>query len=87
MHQNSLDYRCGMFRTEFTTQVAAAVCIGIFCGIISEEWKSDEKVYVATILGFLIVILAFIFMVTNAASKNSYEKYHLAIVRMKSGSK
>ena len=36
--------------------------------------------YVATILGFLIVILAFIFMVTNAASKNSYENYHLAIM-------
>ena len=69
-----------MLSNGFTTQVAAAICIGLFCGIIAEEYKSDKKVYVATILGFLIVILAFIFMVTNAASKNSYEKYHLSIV-------
>lgn len=74
-----------MLNCLLTTQVAAAICIGIFCGIISEEYNSDKKVYVATILGFLIVILAFIFMVTNAASKNSYEKYHLAIVCARNG--
>lgn len=69
-----------MLSNGFTTQVAAAICIGLFCGIIAEEYNRSKKVYVATILGFLIVILAFIFMVTNAASKNSYEKYHLSIV-------
>ena len=65
--------------------VGVSVAMTYMVDIISEEYKSDKKVYVATILGFLIVILAFIFMVANAASRNSYEKYHLAIVCARNG--
>ena len=60
--------------------ITSAICLCIFASIFSYEWEQEKTVYPATILGVILVVVAFSFMVANAATPNFYEKSHLTIM-------